>query len=94
MHYVISCTDKPDHLDVRLANRPAHVAYVGEHVAHVKLAGPYLSEDGDTMVGSMLIVDFDSREAVERFAANDPYNRAGVFESVTIRPWKQSVPTS
>ena len=33
----------------------------------------------------MFAIDLPSREAVEAFMQEEPYNRAGVFESVIIR---------
>ena len=46
--YVISCIDKPDSLALRMATRPAHLAYAhSEGVpATVKLGGPYLDDKG------------------------------------------------
>ena len=37
--------------------------------------------------GSMLIVEVESRGQAEEFAANDPYNKAGLFEKITIHRW-------
>ena len=44
------------------------------------------------MTGSVLIVEFDDSAAAERFAADDPYAKAGLFETVTIRPWRKVLP--
>jgi uncharacterized protein len=41
-------------------------------------------DDGETMTGSLIVVEAGNREAAERFNANDPYRRAGVWEKVTI----------
>ena len=46
-------------------------------------------EEG-AMVGSLVIVE-GSREVAEDFAANDPYAKAGLFESVTITEWKRVI---
>ena len=54
--FIISWLDKPGALDIRLATREAHLAYVADHPGVVRLGGPYLSEDG-AMAGSMLIVE-------------------------------------
>ena len=40
------------------------------------------------MNGSLLVVDFPSLADANAFAANDPYAKAGLFESVIIKPWK------
>ena len=88
MHYIIHCTDKPDSTRVRAENREAHIAFLKSHRSHLYTAGPTLGEDGESMNGSLLIVDFPDRAAVEAFAAEDPYAKAGLFESVVIKPWK------
>jgi uncharacterized protein YciI len=92
MLYVIFCTDKADHAHVRAATRPDHLDYVGGFKEHLVTVGPTLSDDGEGMNGSLLVVDFPDREAVDDFAQGDPYAKAGLFESVIIRPWKQVIP--
>ncbi len=92
MLYLIYCTDKPDHHHVRAAVRPAHLEYIGGFMDQVFTAGPTLSDDLNEMSGSLLIIEFEDRQAAEKFADGDPYNKAGLFESVTIKPWKKVLP--
>ncbi len=92
MLYVIFCTDKPDHAQLRAANRPDHLDYLAGHEDRIVTAGPTLTDDEDGVNGSLLVVDFPDRQAAEDFALNDPYAKAGLFESVIIRPWKQVYP--
>jgi len=92
MHFVFHCTDKPDSAAVRAANRPAHLAHLERHADAILAGGPLLGEDGTSAVGSLLILDFPDRAAAERFAADDPYARAGLFAAVTITPWRQVYP--
>ncbi len=85
--YCLICMDKPNHLAVRMENRSDHVAYVlGQ--ADVKAAGPFTSENGDTMIGTLIILDVASRAEAEAFVNDDPYNKAGLFERVEIHPWQ------
>lgn len=79
--------DKPGALETRLANRDAHLAYVRE-TGVVEQAGPFLDNDGQ-MCGSLLILSVDSMDDAETWAANDPYAKAELFESVTLSPWKR-----
>jgi uncharacterized protein YciI len=44
------------------------------------------------MIGSLLILDLADRQTAEDFAANDPYSKAGLFESVAIHPWRKVLP--
>lgn len=86
MLYAILCKDKPGALQTRLDNREKHLAYAHACKALV-FGGPFL-EDGK-MCGSMIVVEGDSIAVAQEFAANDPYAKAGLFESVTIREWKK-----
>ena len=84
MLYVIHALDKPDHLQVRLDNRPAHLEYVKSGVAKLCLGGPLVQEDHETPKGTLIIIEADNLEAAENFATNDPYNKAGLFAEVRV----------
>ena len=92
MHFVIYCLDKPDHLQVRMDSRPAHVEYLKAHADKIVAAGPMLTDDGEGMTGSTLLMEFNDRTEAEDWAANDPYAKAGLFASVDIRAWKKVFP--
>lgn len=92
MLFALICTDKPDHLAVRQQNRSAHLAYLDAHKDKLFAAGPTLADDGSTMTGSIVILDFADRSEAEAFAAADPYAQAGLFERVDIRMWKKVLP--
>lgn len=92
-HYVIICIDNPDSLDLRMATREAHLAYVkSTDTVRFIVGGPFLSDD-DKMIGSMLIVEADDRSKVDEFITGDPYGKAGLFQSVGVHPWKATVGT-
>lgn len=92
MLFAIVCHDKKDHAHVRAENRPDHLEYLKGHADKAYAVGPMLTDDGEGMIGSLLIMDFTDKTAAEDFAANDPYAKAGLFESVTIAPWKKVIP--
>ena len=81
--------DKPRALQTRLDNREAHVAYLRESGV-VSQAGPLLDETGG-MIGSLVILDVADMDAAREWAGNDPYAKAGLFESVEIIPWKKVI---
>ena len=81
--------DKPDALEIRQANRDAHLAYVAK-TGVVDLAGPFLDEAGN-MCGSLLILNVEDMSAAQNWADNDPYALAGLFKSVSLKPWKRVV---
>ena len=90
MHFVITCIDKPGQPELRQANRPDHIKHLSEHEDRIVAAGPTL--DGDVPNGSVIIMEFDDLESAQAFAENDPYYKAGVFESVSVKPWKKVFP--
>ena len=81
--------DKPDALPIRMENRPAHVDYL-KSTDHVHLAGPLLNTDGE-MTGSMIVLDVPDMAAAEAWAKNDPYAKAGLFQTVTLTEWKKVI---
>lgn len=89
MYFMILGADRPNTGELRLQTRPAHREYL--HASHdgitLRLAGPTVGPDGETMTGSLIVVESDDRGTVERFAAGDPYRLAGLFETVEIRAW-------
>ena len=81
--------DKPGHLEIRKANRQAHLDY-GAASGKVFLAGPLLAEDGG-MCGSLIILEVSDLDEARDWAAGDPYARAGLFASVEINEWKKVI---
>ena len=88
--FAFHCVDKPNSLDVRVATREAHLAYLGGFKDELRLAGPMLGAD-DAPVGSILFMELESRAAAETFAANDPYAKAGLFQNVEITGFRASL---
>lgn len=91
--FLINARDKAGSTDLRLANREAHLSWVGGFSDRIAMAGPVLSEDGETMRGSTFVIELDSLEAAQAWAADDPYKKAGLFEQVEITPFKWLIGT-
>ncbi len=89
MRIALIAIDKPNAQPLRQANRDDHLAYVTD-TGVVELAGPFLDGDGN-MTGSLLILSLDSISDAENWAANDPYTKAGLFQSTTLREWKKVI---
>jgi uncharacterized protein YciI len=87
--FLLICRDKPDALEIRKANRDAHLAYAKESGV-VSVAGPTLDDNG-AMTGSVLALDVATRAEAEAFAAKDPYALAGLFASVEITGWRRVI---
>ena len=90
--FLVHCKDKPNATQVRADNRPAHLEYLKGHLGKITIGGPIMNEERTQMVGSAFILDTTDRAEVESFLAGDPYGRAGLFESVTIMPFRKTVP--
>jgi uncharacterized protein len=84
MLYIMINEDRPDGQAIREAARAAHLAYLERHKGIVVLAGGTLAEDGKTRTGSVFIVNVPSREAAEKFSAEEPFRSAGLFKTVKI----------
>jgi uncharacterized protein YciI len=87
MLYALICIDKTNSLALRKAKRPEHVAYLKGLGDTLKLAGHFTEADGETMNGSLIVIEAVSLDAAREIAAGDPYAKAGLFASVEIRPW-------
>ncbi|MFT4707811.1 MAG: hypothetical protein ACI9PU_001655 [Ascidiaceihabitans sp.] len=81
--------DKDGALEVRKANRDAHVAYLKSNNV-VKQAGPFLDDAGE-MCGSLIILDVANIEIARKWAENDPYAIAGLFREVSLIPWNRVI---
>jgi len=99
MLYVIIGEDRPGTLEQRLAVRPEHVARLqalqGE--GRLVLAGPCPAIDSPDpgpagFSGSVIVAEFASLDAARTWADADPYVAAGVYEKVTIKPFKKVLP--
>lgn len=81
--------DRPGHLETRKANREAHLAYIRQ-TGKVVMAGPLLDDDG-AMCGSLVILDVADMAEAQMWAANDPYEKAGLFASVDLKQWNKVI---
>nr|WP_070960028.1 YciI family protein [Hyphomonas sp. Mor2] len=85
--FLVNARDKADSTELRLANRMEHLQWAGEYGHRIAMAGPVLSDDGESMIGSTFVIEFDTKEDVEAWAAADPYAKAGLFERTEIIPF-------
>lgn len=96
MLYIIFAQDVPDSLANRLAARPAHLARLQtlRDEGRLLTAGPLPAVDSETpgdagFTGSAVIAEFTSLTEAKRWADADPYVAAGVYHSVTVKPFKK-----
>lgn len=91
MLFIAHCTDKTDHLQVRLDTRPDHLEFLKAKGDALKVAGPTLGPDGETPNGSLLIFEDTDLDTANAWVAQDPYAAAGLFENVIVQPWKHVI---
>lgn len=99
MLYAIVGDDVPGSLEKRLAARTAHLARLDalQRDGRLVLAGPFPAIDSPNpgpagFSGSLIVAEFESLEAARTWAEADPYLSAGVFERVTVKPFKKVLP--
>lgn len=99
MWYAIISEDVHNSLENRLNARPAHVARLQDLANEGRLltAGPHPAIDCEDpgaagFTGSLVIADFASLDDAQNWADADPYIAAGVYEKVTVKPFKRVLP--
>ncbi len=99
MYYAIISDDVEDSLPLRKQARSAHIDRLNRlrDEGRLLLAGPTPAIDAEDpgpagFSGSLVIAEFDSLEAAQAWADADPYVEAGVYRTVTVRPFKKVLP--
>jgi uncharacterized protein YciI len=91
MPYLIHSKDKPGQSALRDQVRPTHIDYLKTKIDKILAGGALLADDGGGAHGSVIIYDTEDRAEAEEFAANDPFTKAGLFESVTVTRWRKAI---
>lgn len=99
MLYVIVAEDAPNSLAQRMQTRPAHLERLQtlNEQGRLFVAGPTPAIDSEDpgqsgFTGSVIIAEFDSLLAAQLWANEDPYIKAGVYQSVSVKPFKKVLP--
>jgi uncharacterized protein YciI len=89
MAYIIQTRYKDGSDNVYAEARPEHLEYLTEHIDKILAGGALLDDDGTRPHGGVIILDTDDREEAEKFIADDPLTRAGLFDSVLVTRWRK-----
>lgn len=99
MLYAINGEDVPNSLEKRLSVRPEHLKRLQalQEAGRLILAGPFPAIDSPDpgpagFSGSLIVAEFESLEAAQTWANEDPYVSAGVYRKVTVKPFKKVFP--
>jgi uncharacterized protein len=88
------CLDRPGMVARRRATRAAHLEYMIQNNDKLVFGGPLDEPSDGHSVGSVYVLDLPDMAASWDFLAAEPYYRAGLFESVIVRPFRQMAPES
>lgn len=99
MWYVFICEDKPDTLALRMKTRGTHLERLNalKDQGRLFVAGPCPAIDSEDpgeagFTGSVVIAEFPSLEGAQAWADDEPYLAAGVYDNVTVKPFKKVLP--
>ncbi len=99
MLYAIIATDTAASLERRQSARPAHLARLEtlKNQGRLVLAGPHPAIDsldpGEAgFSGSLIVAEFTSLQEAQTWANADPYQAAGVYSQVLVKPFKKVLP--
>lgn len=99
MYYAIMGEDNPNSLPLRQKARPDHLVRIEalKTEGRLLIAGPFPAIDNNDpgpagFTGSLIVAEFDSLEAAKQWADADPYCEAGVYASVTVKPFRKVLP--
>lgn len=99
MWYAIISQDIENSLEKRLSVRPAHVERLQalKNEGRLLIAGPHPAIDSEDpgkegFTGSLVVAEFESLAVAQEWADADPYIAAGVYQQVTVKPFKKVLP--
>lgn len=99
MLYAIFGEDVPNSLEKRMAARPGHLQRLTRlrDEGRLLLAGPHPAIDSADpgpagFSGSLVVAEFASLQEAQDWANADPYLSSGVYQRVTVRPFKKVLP--
>jgi len=99
MYYLIYSEDVENSLALRLSVRDKHLARLKElqDQGRLLVAGPCPAIDSEDpgeagFTGSMIVAEFENLTIAKQWADDDPYIAAGVYQRVTVKPYKKVLP--
>jgi uncharacterized protein YciI len=99
MWYAIIAEDTPNSLEKRMQARPAHLARLTalQAAGQLLLAGPFPAIDSNDpgpagFSGSLIVAEFDNLHVAQAWADADPYVAAGVYNQVSVKPFRKTLP--
>ena len=99
MWYAIMAEDAPASLEKRLQARPEHLNRLKslQDAGRLLLAGPFPAIDSidpgtNGYSGSLIVAEFNTLDEAKEWANNDPFTINGVYQQVTVKPFRKTLP--
>ena len=83
MQYIITAYDGQNMLEKRMEVRPRHLENMSQVKGRIICAGGLL-DDERKMKGSVLIMDFESKDLLDEYLSTEPYILEKVWEKVQV----------
>lgn len=91
MLFAIFCIDKPGMAGTRAAAMEAHREYLEAAPFKNVMSGPLVDDDGETIVGSLYLLDAENRGVIDQMMKEDPLCQADIWETVEVRAFNKRV---
>ena len=85
MLYSVYCQDRENTAALREKHLKVHREYLDAWRDRIFFSGPLQSDDAQTALGSLFILNVADRGEAEDYIDNEPFNLNGVFATITIR---------
>lgn len=90
MQFIITAYDGTDEnaLERRMSVRPQHL----ENIQNVKKTGSVICaggilNDDKKPIGSVLVMEYETKEQLDDYLQNEPYVKAGVWQTIKVEPF-------
>ena len=95
--FVLTCTDIEGTVEKRLETRPQHIERLQQldNEGRLIVAGAMPKEPGNPQAGfygSTMIVDFESREALDAWLQEEPFLKEGIYGHIDVKPFNKAFP--
>ncbi|MFE7463910.1 YciI family protein [Streptomyces sp. NPDC057499] len=91
MEFLCYHRDRSASLPLRYELQEEHWSYMDQYAKEMIARGPTFADDGDTLTGSVHIVDLPDAAAARAFAFDEPNYQAGAYRDVLLRRWRNTL---
>ena len=89
MNFLIIAKDKPAREATRDELRAVRLGWLDANRKRILAGGGMVDDHNRHVSGGLLIIDAENREEAERFANEDPFTNAGLYETLDVVRWRR-----